>query len=88
MKSGIEKYQMASLKTTQKIMLAHLVFDVGLLVLVEVDLEEPGTVEPDADALAHDLGGVDEVVEDAVVHGHQGAAAGTLLLQLVGLRKH
>ena len=59
--------------------------DVGLLVLVQMDLEEPGAVEPDAHPLAHDLGGVDEVVEDGVVHGHQGAGDGPLLLQLVGL---
>ena len=33
--------------------------DVGLLVLVQVDLVEPRPVEPHALPLAHDLGGVD-----------------------------
>ena len=59
--------------------------DVGLLVLVQMDLEEPGAVQLDPDPLSDDLGGVDEVVEDGVVHGHQGAGDGPLLLQLVGL---
>ena len=36
-----------------------LVLDVGLLVLVQVDLVEPRPVEPHALPLAHDLGGVD-----------------------------
>ena len=33
--------------------------DVGLLVLVQVDLVQPRPVEPHALPLAHDLGGVD-----------------------------
>ena len=60
-------------------------FDVGLLVLVQMDLEEPGAVQLDPDPLADDLGGVDEVVEDGGVHGHEGAGAGPLLLQHVSL---
>ena len=36
-----------------------LVLDVGLLVLVQVDLVEPRPIEPHALPLAHDLGGVD-----------------------------
>ncbi len=59
--------------------------DVGLLVLVEVHLEQPGSVQSDPDPLANNLGRIDQVVQDGVVHGHQGAAAGALLLQLVGL---
>ena len=62
---------------------AYLVFNVGLLIFIEVDLKKPGAVQPDADALAHDLGRVNEVVQDGVVDGHQRTAAGTLLLQLV-----
>ena len=64
---------------------SDLVLDVGLLVLVEVDLVEPRPVEPDPRPLADDLGGVDEVVEDGGVDGHQGAGDGPLLLQLVRL---
>ena len=59
--------------------------DVGLLVFVEVDLVEPRPVEPDPRPLADDLGGVDEVVEDGGVDGHEGAGDGPLLLQLVRL---
>ena len=36
-------------------------------------------------SLADDLGGVDEVVEDGGVDGHEGAGDGPLLLQLVRL---
>jgi hypothetical protein len=64
---------------------SHLVFNVGLLVLVQVNLEEPGSVQPDPDPLAHDFGGVDEVVEDGVVHGDERARPGPLLLLLVAL---
>ena len=35
-----------------------------------------GAVEPVAGALANDLGGVHEVVEDGLVHGREGPAAG------------
>ena len=47
--------------------------DVRLLVLVKVDLEEPGAVEPNPDALSDDLGRVDEVVEDGIVDSHKSA---------------
>jgi len=47
------------------------VFDVGLLVLVEMDLEESGSVKPDPDTLANDLSRVNKVVEDGVVNGNQ-----------------
>ena len=52
---------------------AYLVLNVGLLVFVEMNLEESGSVELDPDTLANDLGGVDEVIEDRVVNGDQGA---------------
>ena len=61
---------------------AHLVLDVGLLVFVEMNLEESGAVQPDPDALANDLGGVDQVVEDCVVNGNQGAGPGTKMFTL------
>ena len=60
-------------------------FDVSLLVLVQVDLEESATIEADPGALANDLGWVDEVIEDRIVDRHQRTASGPLLLQLVGL---
>jgi hypothetical protein len=50
---------------------ANLVFDVGLLVLVEMNLEEPGAIETDPGAFANNLGRVDEVIENGIVHSHQ-----------------
>lgn len=58
-------------------------FDVGLLVLVKVNLEEPGAIELYPDPLAHNLGRVDEVIQDGIVHSHQGTGPGSLLLLLV-----
>jgi hypothetical protein len=58
------------------------VFNVGLLVLVKVDLDEAGSVEADAGTLADDLCGEAQVIQDSLVHGSQGTAAGTLLLVL------
>ena len=62
-------------------------FNVRLLGLVEMDLEDSGSVEPHSDPLADNLGGVDEVVEDRVVYGEKGARPRPLLLQLVGLSR-
>jgi hypothetical protein len=53
------------------------------LLLVEDDLEGLAAVLLGAGALADDLDGVDEVVEDGVVDGREGAGTGALLL-LVG----
>ena len=61
----------------------YLVFNVGLLGLVQVDLEEPGAVEADAGPLANNLGGVDQIVQEGVVDRDQSAGARPLLLQLV-----
>lgn len=56
------------------------VVDAAALLLVEDDLEGLGAVLLGAEALADDLDGEDEVGEDGVVDGGQGAAAGALLL--------
>ena len=58
-------------------------FNVGLLVLVEMNLEETSSVETETNPLADNLGGVDEVIEDSTVNGHQSAASWALLLLLV-----
>lgn len=50
------------------------------LLLVEDDLEGLGAVLLGAEALADDLDGVDEVGQDGVVDGGEGARAGALLL--------
>ena len=48
-------------------------------------LEEAGSIQTDSYPLPDNLGWVDQVVQDSVVHGHQSARSGSLLLQLVGL---
>ena len=50
-----------------------------------VYLEEARSVQPNSYPLSDNLGRVDEVVQDGVVHGHQSAGPRSLLLQLVGL---
>lgn len=59
------------------------VVDAAALLLVEDDLEELVAVLLGAEALADDLDGVDEVGEDGVVDGGEGAAEGALLLLVV-----
>ena len=53
----------------------HLVLDGGLLVLVEVDLDQTGSVLLDAGALANDLSRIDQVVQGGLVDRGQSAAA-------------
>ena len=48
-------------------------------------LKQTGSIEPNSDSLSDNLGGVDKVIEDAVVDSEEGAGPGPLLLQLVGL---
>ena len=48
-------------------------------------LEEARSIQADSYPLPDNLGGVDQVVQDGVVDGHQSAGPGPLLLQLVGL---
>lgn len=47
--------------------------DVRLLILVQVNLEEPRSVETNADSLSNDLCWVDEVIEDGIVDSHKSA---------------
>ena len=60
-------------------------FNVGLLVLVEMHLKEPGAIELDPDPLAHNLRGIHKIIEDGIVHSDEGATPGPLLLQLICL---
>ena len=46
----------------------RLVLNVGLLCLVQMHLEQAGAVQLNPDPLPHDLGRVDQVVQDGVVH--------------------
>merc|ERR1719378_1091413 len=62
-----------------------LVFNIGLLGLVQMNLKETGSIKPDLDSLSNNLSWVDEVVQDAVMDGQEGAGSWPLLLQLVGL---
>jgi len=59
------------------------VVDTAALLLVQDDLEDLAAVLLGADALADDLDRVDDVGQDGVVHGGQGARARTLLLLVV-----
>lgn len=58
-------------------------FNGGLLVLVQVHLDQLLAVQLDADALADDLRGEHEILEDGVVHRGQGSGAWPLLFQRV-----
>ena len=49
-------------------------FYCGLLVFVEVHLDEARPVQLDADTLTHDLSGEAQILEDSVVHSCQGTA--------------
>ena len=60
-------------------------FNGGLLALVQVNFEEPGTVQTDPGSLSDDFSWVNKIVQYGVVHGSQGPAHRSLLLQLVGL---
>ena len=55
------------------------------MILIVIYLEEARSIQADSYSLPDNLGRVDQVVQDSVVHGHQGARPGSLLLQLVGL---
>ena len=48
-------------------------------------LEEARPIQADSYSLPDNLSWVDQVIQDSVVHGHQSAGPGSLLLQLVGL---
>merc|ERR1719194_312206 len=64
---------------------AGLMLNVGLLGFVQVDLEEARPIQTDSYSLPDNLSRIDQVIQDSVVHGHQSAGSGSLLLQLVGL---
>ena len=59
--------------------------NVGLLGLVQVDLEQAGTIKTDPDPLANNLSWVDKIIQDGVVDSLESSGPGSLLLQLVGL---
>jgi len=53
---------------------SHLVFNICLLGLVEMNLDQPCAVELDADSLADDFRRKAQVLEDRIVHRGQSAA--------------
>mmetsp|Transcript_34727 Transcript_34727/g.86650 ORF Transcript_34727/g.86650 Transcript_34727/m.86650 type:complete len:236 (+) Transcript_34727:403-1110(+) len=59
----------------------ELVLDVGRLLGVQVDFKQLRAVGAVARVLAHDLGRVDEILQDGVVHGGERAGHGPLLRQ-------
>merc|ERR1719201_2351433 len=64
-----------------------LVLDVGRLLGVEVDLADLRAVEAVARVLAHNLGRVDQVLQDRLVHRRQRSAHRPLLLRLALARR-
>ena len=60
-------------------------FNVGLLVLVQMNLEQSGSIQTETNPLADDLSGVDKIIKDSTVHGNQSTAPWPLLLLLVHL---
>ncbi len=57
---------------------------VGLIPPVEVHLDDASAVDLAARALAGDLGGVDDVLEDGVLHRREGARTGAQSRRLLG----
>merc|ERR1719476_1159157 len=57
-----------------------LVFNVGLLVLIQMNLEQTGTVKTETNPFADNFCRVNKVVEDSIVDSHQSTTAWTLLL--------
>lgn len=55
---------------------------VGLSVLLDGNLDEARAIGSKSNALSDDLVGVDQVGEDSIMHGSQGAGSWSLLLEL------
>lgn len=66
----------------------ELVVDTSALLGVKEDLGDLGGVLLGADALANDLGGVDEITEDGIVDSGESARAGALLDNTAGAAGH
>lgn len=58
-------------------------FDGGLLVLVQMHLNQLGAVELDTDTLANDFSREDKILQDGIVDSGQSAGAWTLLFQRI-----
>lgn len=61
----------------------YFVFNGGLLVLVQVHLNQLRAVELDTDSLAHDFSGEDQILKNGIVHSGQSTGAWALLFQRV-----
>ena len=55
-------------------------FNICLLRLVQVDLDESRAVQLDTNTLANDLSWKDQIVQRGLVHSSERAASGSLLL--------
>lgn len=51
----------------------YLMLNICLLVLVQVNLDEPTSIQPDPNSLAHDFSGIDQIFQYVVVHCSQRA---------------
>lgn len=61
----------------------YFVFNGGLLVLVQVHLNQLRAIQLDADALANDFSWEDQIFQDGIVDSGQSAGTWTLLLQWI-----
>ena len=57
--------------------------NIGLIASIEVDLEEPRSLDLAAGALSSDLGGVDDILKDGILDSRQGTRARAKSLRLL-----
>lgn len=58
-------------------------FNGGLLILIQMNLDQLGTIQLDANALANDFSWEDQIFQNVVVDSGQSAGTWTLLLQWI-----
>ena len=63
--------------------MSYLVFNIGLLILIQMHLEQSSSVKTESDSLADDFCRIDEVIKDSAVYSDQSAATRTFLLLLI-----
>ena len=61
----------------------YLVFNISLLVLIQMNLEKTGSIKTETDPLSYNFCRVHKIIKDSTVNGNEGTAAWSLLLLLV-----
>lgn len=62
----------------------NLVLNCGLLIFVQMHLDQLGTIELNANAFADNLSGEYQILKDGIIHSSQSAGAWALLFVWVG----